>query len=487
LSFEVVQIDIEQAERLKGLSEGMYCDLKARGVKPAKLSQTLSALANKYGGEVYLGIAEDDDKADGVRTWDGFPSLEAANGHLQAIEQCFPLGQNITCTFLECESEPGFVLKIEVEKTTHVVESTDGTPYARFGAQSFPISTREARERLEMAKGLKSQEDRTVNTPASVITNSETILGFLVEVVPSAEPDDWLESQRLIREGLPTVGGILLFSDAPQADLPKTAIKLYRYRTTADEGSRESLEADPIVIEGNTVRQIHEAVEATVRMVQSTPALGNDGLEDVRYPQVAVHEIVTNAVLHRDYSIQADIHIRVFDNRVEVESPGPLPGHITVENILSEQLARNPKIVRMAYKFPDRPNKDVGEGLNTAFQALHELNLKEPVIEDLENSVRVTILHERLASPEEAVLAYLEEHQSINNSIGRGICYITSENVMKRVFERLMRAGQIERIPELRGRNAAYRLAAPPVAPVEVTVRTEATADAPESGQGCLF
>lgn len=236
-----------------------------------------------------------------------------------------------------------------------------------------------------------------------------------------------------------------------------------------------------MAIEGNVVSQIHAAVDATVAMVESSRALGADGLEVVSYPRIALHEIITNAVLHRDYSLQKDIQIRVFDNRVEIESPGPLPGHVTVENILEEQLARNPKIVRMAYKFPDRPNKDVGEGLNTAFAALHELNLKEPVIEDLENSVLVTILHERLASPEEAVMAYLKENASITNSIGRKVCHIPSENVMKRVFERLMSTGQIERIPELRGRNAAYRLKATPSPKVDIDVVED------PDGQGLLF
>ena len=80
----------------------------------------------------------------------------------------------------------------------------------------------------------------------------------------------------------------------------------------------------------------------------------------------------------------------------------------------------------------------------------------------------MTILHERLASPEEAVMTYLKENDSITNSIGRKVCHIPSENVMKRVFERLIRTGQVERIPELRGRNAAYRLKATPSPNVDV-------------------
>lgn len=484
MSLVVVRVDTGQAARLKALSESMYCELKAVEVKPAKMSRTLSAFANRYGGEVYLGIAEDDKKAKGERTWSGFANQEAANSHLQVVEQCFPLGQYVSCTFLECDSEVGLVLKIEAEKTPHIVESTERTPYIRYGPQNLPVDSHEQLERLEMTKGLKSQEDKTLDAPVEVITNSATVIEFLINVVPSAEPEDWLQKQRLLRDGKLTVGGVLLFSDSPQADLPKTAIKLYRYLTSATEGSRECLESDPVVIEGNVVTQIHAAVEATVGMVESSRALGADGLEDVSYPRVALHEIITNAVLHRDYSLQRDIQIRVFDNRVEIESPGPLPGHVTVENILTEQLARNPKIVRMAYKFPDRPNKDVGEGLNTAFAALHELNLKEPVILDLENSVQVTILHERLASPEEAVLAYLAEHGTINNSVGRGVCHIPSENVMKRVFERLMQTRQIERIPELKGKKAAYGLATT-TGPEEVHLEPQYPLDG--EPQGRLF
>jgi Putative ATP-dependent DNA helicase recG C-terminal len=75
-------------------------------------------------------------------------------------------------------------------------------------------------------------------------------------------------------------------------------------------------------------------------------------------------------VLHRDYSHQTDVQIRIYDDRIEVESPCRFPGHVTALNVLTEQFARNPKLVRLINKFPDPPNKDVGEGLNTAFAAM---------------------------------------------------------------------------------------------------------------------
>ena len=140
-----------------------------------------------------------------------------------------------------------------------------------------------------------------------------------------------------------------------------------------------------------------------------------------------------------------------------MESPGKLPGHITATNILQEQFARNGGIVRVINKFPDPPNKDVGEGLNTAFAAMRKLRLKPPTIEERENSVIVRIRHEALASPEEAVMEYLESHPEIVNRVGREITGITSENSMKNVFYRLRDRGLIEPVAGRVGFSAAWR------------------------------
>lgn len=222
-------------------------------------------------------------------------------------------------------------------------------------------------------------------------------------------------------------------------------------------GSRETLAFDPITVEGCLYDQIKESVGRTVEFVEDIQKLGPKGLEPISYPIEALHEILTNAVLHRDYSIPVDVHVRIFDNRIEIESPGKLPGHVTRENILQEQFARNGHIVRMINKFPDPPNKDVGEGLNTAFSAMTRLRLKLPEIRETENSVLVVIKHEKLASPEESVMEYLDSHDEITNRTGREITGIKSENSMKRVFYRMRDRGIIEPVPGRIGFRSAWR------------------------------
>jgi ATP-dependent DNA helicase RecG len=225
-----------------------------------------------------------------------------------------------------------------------------------------------------------------------------------------------------------------------------------------EEGSRDTLAFDPITIEGCTYDQIHLSVHETKKLIDGMKKLGVTGLEDVIYPDETLHEVVTNAVLHRDYSITSDTQIRIYDNRIEVESPGRLPGHVTTENILKEQSARNPKIVRLINKFPNPPNKDVGEGLNTAFAAMKKLRLKEPEIEERDHSVVVYIAHAPLASPEDTVMEYLKSHDEITNSIGRDLAGIRSENTMKEAFYRLAKRHLIERVPGKKGNASAWRL-----------------------------
>ena len=128
--------------------------------------------------------------------------------------------------------------------------------------------------------------------------------------------------------------------------------------------------------------------------------------EPLCYPPEALKEVIVNAVIHRDYNIPDDIVIRVFDNRVEVKSPGRLPGHMTLDNLLTDRFSRNPTINRLINKYPDPPNKDIGEGLKTTMRSMAEAKLKPPRFVQEDNYFIVTIEHTGLARPQEIVLQF---------------------------------------------------------------------------------
>jgi len=442
MNYEVELLSEAKVMQLFEIEENHFNDFKAKDITGKKFSKIVSAFANASGGDVYIGIREEKDTK--IKHWEGFDNIEDANAFIQVIESIVTIENYYTLEYLQHPTLHTYVLKITVFKTQSIIKTTDEKIFVRKGAQSLPIDTPEKLRRLELDKGIVSYEDETVGqSEIADATNSEIYSHFSKSIIPEVDPIKWLAKQRLIRNDKLTVAGELLFADEPQVCLPKrSSIKIFRYKTSGD-ADRDMLAEQPITIEGCAYKQIYDAVTRTKEIIETIRKLGTE-FERIEYPEETLHEIITNAVLHRDYSIATDIQIRIFDNRVEIESPGKLPGHVTVANILDTQSARNPKIVRLINKFPDAPNKDVGEGLNTAFDAMKKLRLKEPQINERENSVLVVIKHEKLASPEEIVIAYLMENQTIKNGIGRVITGIKSENTMKGVFYRLRDRGFIK-------------------------------------------
>ncbi len=455
MQYEETMVSEKKLPELVNVQENYFNDIKSKKIKPAKLSESISAFANASGGDIYVGI--DEDTRTGCRQWNGFTNVEEANSVIQMLESLAPLSNYYSVCYLQHPVLKTYVMQITILKTNDIIYATNQIAYVRKNAQKLPMDTQEKLNRLKLDKGIIQFENELVRESSiNDVKDSEAFQLFSDNVVPNIDKEKWLQKQRLYKEGHLTVAGSLLFMDEPQIVLPKrSAIKIYRYKTS-EQADRDYLDGTPLTVEGSAYNQIYAAIAKSKEIIESIRKLDKK-FENVEYPEETLHEIITNAVLHRDYSIATDIQIRIYDNRVEIESPGKLPGSVTVKNILDAQSARNPKLVRIINKFPEAPNKDVGEGLNTAFKAMKRLRLKEPYIIENESSVLVVIKHEKLASPEEMVMDYLETHEEIKNKEGRNLTGIKSENMMKNVFKRLKKAGLLERVPGKFGPASAWR------------------------------
>lgn len=131
---------------------------------------------------------------------------------------------------------------------------------------------------------------------------------------------------------------------------------------------------------------------------------------------------------------------------------------MTVDNLLTDRFSRNPTINRIINKYPDPPNKDIGEGLKTTMRSMAEAKLKAPTFALEDNSFLVTIEHTPLARPQEIVLQYIRNHNEITNAVARELTAINSENSMTEVFYDLRDAGVIERVPGKAGNKSAWQM-----------------------------
>lgn len=296
--------------------------------------------------------------------------------------------------------------------------------------------------------------------PPEQIVDSAELKGFLADHAPKTDPLDFVVNQNLVdpKTWEPKVAPVLLFHENPSNVVPrKCAVKIARYETKEDDPEREHL-AQQISLEGPLYQLINQTIESVGALMSSVQIWTTEGLKYAQYPPEAIWEVVVNALIHRDYSISDDVQILVFDNRIEVLSPGRLPGYVTTENLLDARYSRNPKIVRTLNRYRNPPNKDLGEGLNTTFQKMKEWGLKDPIIVEEKNYVRVTLPHTPLAAPSEAILEFLRHNPQITNRQARDVTGIRSENLVKIEFYKLRDEELLEMIPELKGPKSAWRL-----------------------------
>ena len=159
---------------------------------------------------------------------------------------------------------------------------------------------------------------------------------------PKSDPLEFVLNQNLLdpREWQPRVASALLFAPQPSAFVPKKcAVKITRYETSEDDPERDHL-AEQSSVEGPLYPCILQTVEKVREVMSSVEVWTAEGLRSLEYPPEAIWETVVNRFIHRDYSISDDIQILVYDNRIEILSPGTLPGYVTIENILEARYSR---------------------------------------------------------------------------------------------------------------------------------------------------
>ncbi len=398
-------------------------------------------------------------EADPALRWKGAAHIEDYNQHIQALLEVQPT-LPLEFSFLKAPCASGYVLRIDVEKSQHVHKTADGTVYVRKGAQSLPVKDPQRITELTFAKGVRSYEDITLDDAvAEDVVDAVAIREFLEGFSPQTDPLDLVLNKNLVdrRTFKPRVSGILLFADDPSSLMPKKcSVRIVRYETKEEDPERDHLKSVES-IEAPLYSLIHQTVARVAEIMSGINVWTTEGPKAMEYPPETIWEIIVNALIHRDYSISDDVHILIFDNRIEIVSPGRLPAFVTPGNILDVRYARNPRVVGMLSKYVDAPNKDIGEGLNTAFQRMKEWRLRSPEIIEDGNNVRVIVPHASLATPQEAIMGFLEKHDSITNRQARDLTGIKSENAVKAEFYKLRDAGLVEMIPELKGNKAAWR------------------------------
>ncbi|MED5018244.1 ATP-binding protein [Paenibacillus chibensis] len=446
LMFERRMPEENEELQLLSLKEDHFNDLKSKDIKPAKLQESFVSFANSDGGELFVGIM--DAKENGERII-GITKPEDANNFISVLlEETKPAVENVELEYIDFEDR-GLILHISIPKSTQVHYTSQDECFIRVNAEKRKIKG-DRILKLAYSKGSIPYEKKIVDiVELEDIIEGPHLDNYMSRVGSKQDPKTFLRKQRLLTkfedELKPNVSCVLLFDEEPQATLDtRCAIKVYRLKTTGNEYKRELLAFEPKTINGTIEEQIKE-VKMIVNSILNDATFIVDGkTSKLLYPPDALHEILVNAVIHRDYSINDDIHVKIFDNRIEILSPGKLPGYITVQNIYQERYSRNPNLVRMLHNAPNPVNHDIGEGLDTARNELKKVGLVEPLIEETDNAVVITLRHERIATLEQIIMDYLQSNPYVTNKIVRELSGNSDINKVKQALQRLRKEGKIQ-------------------------------------------
>ncbi len=424
-----------------------------------RLAETLVAFANADGGTILMGIGAGGQIASDLETQD----VEAAL--LRAQMQCRP---PVKTDWQSVETARGPVVAIVVPRSSEFHTLQDGAILLRSGTHNRRLGGDEIQQ-LAMAKGAASFEEEVVPGASLQDLDADVIRDYerqRHERRPRGEQlsgeEILLDSGAVNRDHRVTVAGMLLFGQKPQLFLPQSGVVFVRFAGTQPAGAgsppgytrREEINGPLPKVIADTWNVLWE------EMRHEAIITGLLRREKPEYPEIAVREALVNAIAHRDYRIKGRrIEIRMFDDRLEIISPGGLPGHITLANIVEEHFSRNPRLVRGLFYWGYI--EELGIGVDRMIEAMLQAGHPSPQFEATPHSVTVILRNvqerpeahwpEGMNERQLRALKYIEEKGRITNREYRVLFPDISPETIRLDLADLVSKGLILRIGDKKG------------------------------------
>lgn len=432
-----------------------------RHAEPEPMAETLTALANAEGGMLVLGC-----DAEG-RLGDVFVEEDAADALRAALRLCRP---PVRTDWSQQQVPGGTVVVLRVERSGTLHSLWDGRVLVRKGPENRPVDGAEI-EQLLANRPIGDFELQEVAGATRDDLDEDIIDNYLERRQKRTPRSGILPKDKLLQQigavteaRIPTVSGMLLFGREPQLFLPQSRAIFVRFadvQPRGPEGSfgygrREELIGPLPVIIDRAWRVMWEEMDkrAVVRGLQRH--------EETEYPQSAVREALVNAVAHRDYRLTGrSIEIRMYTDRLEVTSPGGLPAHITLDNIVEEHYSRNPRIVNGLYQWGYI--EELGLGVDRMIEDMVSAGHMPPKFEAKSHRFSVILYNRR--DPVQAMksweqnmnerqikaVEFLQRHGTITNRDYRDLCPHVGPETLRLDLADLVSKGLVLKIGDKRG------------------------------------
>jgi len=417
------------------------------------LIKTCVAFANTAGGRIVIGVQDKSRAIVGVsekdreRLYESFPNslYDAAGLFAHTYER----------NFNECSV---LVIEVPLSSKRPCFVKKEGMPkgvYLRVGA-----STRRAQEQ-HVEELLREVKHQYYDEEPTQVKLEELSKSRLQQCYGSSYSHKKLESDGVIvkrslspKEHFVTVAGVLMFHDEPERYIPEAIVICSEFAGTAGRKIIQTRE-----ITGPIPELIHQSVVLLEHWLQRNYVLTGVKFEgESLIPMEALREAIINGLLHRKYSIPGALKVAIYDDRLEVFSPGALPGLVDIDNLGDgTTYLRNPHIAKLARRM--KLVEKLGTGIRLIFDSCREHGVKKPEYHEEGDFVKLIFsfspaLKEQ-DSDEEIILKYIKYRKAV--SIGEIIKLLeVSRNTATRKLNTLIEKGYI--IRKGRGPSVKYHI-----------------------------
>lgn len=424
------------------------------------LAEVLVAFANGDGGTVLVGVSPEGEVNGSLLDEDVEDVLRRALG------QCRPV---VHTEWKQVETPHGPVVSLEVPRSTELHTLADGRVLIRSGAKNRPLGGEEVRH-LAATKSSGDFEMEVVAGATRADLDDEVIAEYVAKreekqrrPLTQSVGELLVELGAATEAGEPTVAGILLFGRNPQGLIPQSGLVFVRFEGTEARG--------PGGLPGYSRREeiggpLSRLIEAAWQVTWEEMRVGAvvKGLvreETTEYPPFAVREALVNAVCHRDYRLSGRrIELRMFDDRLEVVSPGGLPGYITLDNIVEEHFSRNPRIVAGLFQWGFI--EELGLGIDRMIEEMLQAGHPAPIFRATPYSFTVSLanVRERQAIPawqrsmnerQLRAMQHVREQGSITNREYRALCPDVSAETLRLDLADMVERGLLLKVGAKKG------------------------------------
>ncbi|KAF5091715.1 putative DNA-binding domain protein [anaerobic digester metagenome] len=436
------------------LGEDSHRQFKQNITNPDSLAAEMAAFANADGGVIYIGVADDG----------SIPGLTSSD--VSRINQLISntASQNIKSP-LTVKTENISIGNDRIVIILTIPKGQDkpyfdrnGVIWFKNGADKRKINSREELCRLFQSVDRFHADELPTKAGIDKLDKLR-FRDFLQTVYNIPLPDSQSDLQILLQnmnlateDGILNLAGVLLFTERPEWIKPQFIVKAVRYPGNAIHVS-EYLDTEDF--SGPLPRVFADAMAFIMRnlhKVQAGRGVNAPGRPEI--PEVVFEELLVNALMHRDYLISAPIRIFIFDNRIEIISPGTLPNNLTVEKIRNgNSNIRNPVLVSFIAKGL-LPYRGLGSGIKRALEDWPDIDF----IDDREGGLFTASIHRKeqegseksSEKSSEKIIALMKEEPELSAKDIATRLELTPRAIEKQIAS-LKKSGRIKRIGPAKG------------------------------------